>query len=109
MTADALLTPEELAKRWDVTTRTLMNYRNERTGPQFIVLGRNAVRYRMADVLAHEARKTTGGELPLAADAAIRRAADVFDTMTRWTLRPETLTTIETMRDELRAQLKKEK
>jgi len=102
---DDLLTPEDLAKRWDVTTRTLSTYRNDRIGPQFLVIGKNTVRYRIADVLAHEQRLLTGGEVPVRAEQVMRKAASVLDTITSWKMRPETLATIESVRDSLIAQI----
>lgn len=102
-----LLTPDDLAKRWDVTTRTLQTYRNDRIGPQFIVIGKNTVRYRIQDVLAHEERLLTGGEVPVRAEQVMRKAASVLDTITAWKMRPETLVTIQGVRDGLIAELSK--
>jgi hypothetical protein len=49
------LTPGELALRWKITTRTLERWRAEPYGPAWTHLG-GSVRYRLADVLAFEAR-----------------------------------------------------
>lgn len=105
---ETLMTPEDLAKRWDVTTRTLDSYRRESTGPQFMMLGKKTIRYRMSDVLAHEERMLTGGELPKRADEVIRKAAGMFDAISHWKMRPDTHATIERMRDDLLGQLKQE-
>lgn len=102
---DDLLTPEDLAKRWKVTTRTLVTYRNDGIGPQFTVLGKNTVRYRIQDVLAHEERRLTGGAVPARAEQAMRRAAAVLDTITKWKMRQETLSTVQGVRDDLIAQV----
>lgn len=48
------LTETELAKRWDITTRTLQGWRAKGIGPRFTVLGKNTIRYRLEDVLAYE-------------------------------------------------------
>lgn len=51
---DRPLTETELAKRWGLTTRTLQGWRKEKIGPAFIDIGRNTIRYRLADVIAYE-------------------------------------------------------
>jgi len=104
---DDLLTPDDLAKRWDVTTRTLQTYRNDCIGPQFIVIGKNTVRYRIKDVLDHEERLLTGGEVPARAEQVMRKAASVLDTITKWKMRPETLATVQGVRDDLIRQVSK--
>jgi hypothetical protein len=50
----SLLTPTELAERWQVSPRTLERWRWLRTGPSFLKIG-TAVRYRLEDVEAFEA------------------------------------------------------
>ena len=53
----ALLTTEELARRWRLHPKTLSNWRVKGMGPRFIKLGdgdKGAVRYRLEDVLAFE-------------------------------------------------------
>lgn len=62
-----LLTPVQLAARWSLSKGTLSNWRNHKTGPSFIKIGAGKagnVLYRMADVLAYEAKNTkfTRGE-----------------------------------------------
>lgn len=52
-----LLTPKELAQRWQVANNTLRKWRVAGTGPHYIKLGdsRNSeVRYRLEDVEAFE-------------------------------------------------------
>lgn len=102
---DDLLTPEDLARRWNTTTRTLNTYRNDGIGPQFIVIGKNTVRYRIQDVLAHEERRLTGGAVPERAKQTMRRAAAVLENFTKWQMRPETLATVQGVRDELLQQI----
>ena len=48
-----LLTTEDLAARWQVSTGHLANLRSAAKGPRFARLGRS-VRYRLADVEAYE-------------------------------------------------------
>lgn len=57
---DALLTPAEVAARLRVDILTLANWRARRQGPQFLKVGRRAVRYRRADVDAFLAAGTRG-------------------------------------------------
>lgn len=62
---EILLTPEQLAERWQVATGTLENQRVRKEGPPYIKLGggRSApVRYRLADVIEYENNNTK--ELP---------------------------------------------
>ena len=49
----ALLTPNDLARRWGCSSRTLANWRWSGAGPKFVKIGSN-VRYRSADVLEFE-------------------------------------------------------
>ena len=61
-TNDTLLTEQELAERWRVAKRTVRHWRANQRGPAFIRLGRTQqgrVMYRLADVLAYEARQRT--------------------------------------------------
>lgn len=51
--ADNLITERALARRWQVSPRTLQRWRANRTGPAFCRIG-NAIRYRLGDVLDHE-------------------------------------------------------
>lgn len=54
MTEAHALSESDLAKRWGITTRTLRKWRADGSGPKWIVIGRNTIRYRMIDVLAYE-------------------------------------------------------
>ena len=53
-----ILTPDELAAEYRISTRTLANWRALRTGPKFMKFGLRAVRYRRADVEAFVAGDT---------------------------------------------------
>lgn len=53
-TAKQMLTEEELAKRWQISTRTLQYWRRDGKGCPFIDIGRNTIRYRLEDVIAYE-------------------------------------------------------
>ena len=53
------LTPAELAGRWKVSGRTLERWRAQGRGPAWTTLG-GSIRYRLADVLAYEARQRRG-------------------------------------------------
>lgn len=48
-----LITEQALARRWQVSPRTLQRWRAHGTGPAFCRIGK-AIRYRLGDVLAHE-------------------------------------------------------
>jgi hypothetical protein len=52
----ALLTEQELAERWRMSIRTLQGWRQRKTGPKFIKIRGQAVRYPMDDVLTYEAQ-----------------------------------------------------
>lgn len=54
MTEAHALSESDLAKRWGITTRTLRKWRADGSGPKWIVIGRNTIRYRMIDVLNYE-------------------------------------------------------
>jgi hypothetical protein len=54
MTHPKILTPEQLAERWDTTVGTLAWKRSTKQGPKYIKLGRS-VRYRLSDVEEFEA------------------------------------------------------
>lgn len=64
------LTPEELAKRWSVKSKTLSQWRWNGRGPKFLKLGRH-VMYRLADIEEFENQniyiETTQPIQPLAA------------------------------------------
>ena len=52
-----LLTPKQLAERYQVSIHTLQYWRDNGAGPHWIKVGRH-IRYRLEDVLAYEARPT---------------------------------------------------
>lgn len=60
MQREALLTEEDLSKRWQCGRQSLTNQRYEGRGPRWIKLGR-LVRYRLADVEAYENSQAQGG------------------------------------------------
>lgn len=69
-----VLTPGELAKRWDITPKTLKDWRRDGKGPRwFAPGGGSTIRYRIEDVLAHEEGLIRGGD-----DLAVARALDDF-------------------------------
>jgi hypothetical protein len=55
-----LILEKELADRWCKSIRTLQRWRAEGYGPPYIMVG-GTIHYRIADVLAFEARQTRGG------------------------------------------------
>lgn len=59
---DRLLMQDELAERWQVTTRTLQIWRKAGTGPRFIKMG--TPRYALSEVVKYEqANMRDGGIL----------------------------------------------
>jgi hypothetical protein len=65
MKTSGLLTPEELAARWDYTVETLANWRAQNKGPRFVKLAdkgtaKAGVRYRLSDVEAYEKTRLVG-------------------------------------------------
>ncbi|WAX26346.1 hypothetical protein [Ralstonia phage p2110] len=70
------LTEDDLATRFGVTTRTIQKWRRGKTGPAWIVIGKNTIRYRESDVRSYEERCLQGGTAPAGAtDAAGEDAA----------------------------------
>ena len=51
-----LIEPEELAKRWKITTTTLAQWRWSGRGPRYVRLGHNSF-YRPKDIEAYEEQK----------------------------------------------------
>ena len=77
--SEVYLTPADLAKRWHVTAAHLGTQRRLRKGPAWVKLGGDdtgAVRYRLADVVAHE-RAGEGG--PLSIDRLKKAVASLPD------------------------------
>lgn len=48
------LTEDDLATRFGVTTRTIQKWRRGKTGPAWIVIGKNTIRYREEDIRQYE-------------------------------------------------------
>lgn len=70
------LTETDLAQRFGVTERTLQKWRRQKTGPAWIVIGKNTIRYREEDVRSYEERCLQGSTAPAGAtDAAGEDAA----------------------------------
>lgn len=66
MTDTTYLTPEELAQRWNVTVKTLANWRSKKQGPSYLKLGgkRNTrVMYPQTAIHAYEAKHMVGEEV----------------------------------------------
>lgn len=53
----ALLTEEDLAAHFKVGKRTVQKWREMKTGPDHIVIGKHTVRYRMEDIRAYEQQR----------------------------------------------------
>jgi transposase-like protein len=51
-----LLTEQELAEHWRMSIRTLQGWRYRKTGPKFVKIRGQAVRYPKDDVLVYEAQ-----------------------------------------------------
>ena len=63
--SDILLTPNDLAARWQISVKTLANWRCAGIGPVYIKLsGRRNTRvmYREIDIVEYEQKHTKGGE-----------------------------------------------
>ena len=73
------LTETELAQRWDVTTRTLQNWRKTQKGPPFIRIGERSIFYREEDVLAYEDASVKGRLDEPRWRPAVKRAAAAID------------------------------
>jgi hypothetical protein len=52
-----LLTTEDLAKRWRTTPDAVRKMRERNGGPPYIILGRRRIRYRLLDIVNHEANR----------------------------------------------------
>jgi DNA-binding transcriptional MerR regulator len=57
MSDDRRLTEKQLAKRWNISQRTLQIWRRDKVGPPFMVLGKNTVLYREEDVREYENKR----------------------------------------------------
>ncbi len=54
---EQLMTQEELADRWQISTATLERNRSFKEGVKYLKLG-GLIRYRLSDVLAYEGQST---------------------------------------------------
>lgn len=105
------LTEIEVAKRLDVSTRTIQQWRRAGIGPAFIRIGQNTIRYREEDVIAYEESKLEGGSVqrePEGWRPAMKRAASFFDNIAKWKINQETRTRIQAMSSELKRLLEKQ-
>ena len=94
----------ELAQRWDITARTLQNWRAKGIGPRFIRIGERSIFYRMIDVMAYEAANVVGK--PIAPDGwemTVKRAAGAIDMLAKKADTAKAKETLEGLRDELRS------
>jgi hypothetical protein len=62
MTNDKRFTETELARRWQITTRTLQKWRRNEKGPAFLLIGEHTVLYREEDIRAYELSNLQGGQ-----------------------------------------------
>ena len=99
------LTETELAQRWDVTTRTLQSWRKTQKGPPFIRIGERSIFYREGDVLAYEDASLKGRLDEPRWRPAVKRAAAAIDILAGKAKTEKSKTTLEALRDELRALL----
>lgn len=100
------LTEKELAARWKMTARTLQMWRAKGIGPRFIRIGERSIFYRAADVEAYERANTVGKPTPPDGwDSTVKRAAGALDVLAGQAKTPKAKTTLEGLRDELRALL----
>lgn len=102
---DILLTEKDLAARFQLTTRTIRKWKTEGTGPASIELGDRSLRYRLADVLAYEDRRSTGGAIPADARRGLLRAVEMLDIIDGWKVAAPAREQIGKVRGELRALL----
>lgn len=54
-----MLRQSQLARRWNMSTRTLERWRAENYGPPYLILG-GSIRYRLDDIVAFEAAGLRG-------------------------------------------------
>lgn len=100
------LTEKALAERWDITTRTLQDWRKNGLGPRFIRIGERSIFYRLEDVLAHEAAHVVGKPIaPDGWDAVVKRAAGALAMLAGQAKTEKARSTLEGLRDDLRALL----
>lgn len=97
------VTEAELAKRWDITPRTLQTWRKTGEGPAFVRLGPRKVFYREEAIDAYELEATVNKRPGW--KATIKRAAGALDVLASKAGKPEAKATLEKIRDDLRALL----
>ena len=97
------LTEKELAKRWNMTARTLQMWRRKGIGPAFIRIGERSVFYRLEDVERYEASCVVSSKRDW--KAAVHRAAGAFDLLANQARTASAKDTLTNLRDELRALL----
>lgn len=56
------LNQEQLARRWNISARTLEGWRSRKRGPKYLRVGARVV-YRLQDIEAYEAAHESGSEL----------------------------------------------
>ena len=104
------MTEVELAKRLDISTRTLQQWRRAGVGPAFIRIGQNTIRYREEDIAAYEESRIEGGALasePEGWRTAMKRAASFFDNIAKWKIQSETRSRIQAMSADIKRLLEK--
>lgn len=99
------LTETELAKRWDVTTRTLQGWRKSGKGPPFIRIGERSIFYREEDVLAYEDASLKGRLDEPRWRPVVKRAAAAIEIQAGKAKTDRARLTLEALRDELRSLL----
>lgn len=99
-------TEKELAARWRITTRTLQGWRSRGIGPRFIRIGERSILYTAEDVARYEAANIVGKPpAPDGWESTVRRAAGALDMLAGQAKTPKARSTLEGLRDELRALL----
>ena len=102
------LTENELAERWQMTTRTLQGWRKTGKGAPFIRIGERSIFYRLEDVLAYEEACVVGkpDAEPAGWRDGLKRAAGALDLLARQKT-GKAAATLTGLRDELRTLLTK--
>jgi len=104
------MTEVDLAKRLDISTRTLQQWRRAGIGPAFIRIGQNTIRYREEDVLAYEESKIEGGAgvtEPEGWRQTMKRAASFLDNIAKWKIQSDTKARIQALSADLKRLLEK--
>ena len=97
------LDEEQLAERWNVTTRTLQKWRKAKKGPRFMNIEGVRIFYRLEDVLDYENQSVVETTKDWRGPA--KRAASALDVLAKRAATPEATKTLSGLRDELRALL----